>query len=279
MTGITLGGYRRYQDDQYRKLREHGYDCCDFCMADTEDALYSGTEAEFAARLAKERAAAEIAGIRIHQVHGPWRWPFQDATEADRAERMEKMKKSIRGTALLGCRYWVIHPIMPYGIHDAGTELADQTWEMNFAFMCELLKTAKEVDVVICLENLPFTQFSLASAEAVKRFVAQMNDENFKACLDTGHAAVFPGADVAGAIRLLGEDIRVLHVHDNDGLDDRHFMPYFGVIDWASVKQALQDISFTGVLSLESSLPRTLPEAQVENAQRLLAGIAKQLAE
>ena len=51
------------------------------------------------------------------------------------------------------------------------------------------------------------------------------------------------------------------------------------MIDWASVKQALQDISFTGVLSLESSLPRTLPEAQVENAQRLLAGIARQLAE
>ena len=132
MTGITLGGYRRYQSEKYRKLREHGYDCCDFCMADTEDELYRCTEAEFVARLEEERIAAEAAGIRIHQVHGPWRWPFRDATEADRAERMEKMKKSIRGTALLGCGYWVIHPIMPYGIHDVGTELADQSYGASF---------------------------------------------------------------------------------------------------------------------------------------------------
>lgn len=279
MTGITLGGYKRYGAEKYRKLRAHGYDCCDFPMADTEDELYSCSEEEFTARLIRERENAEAAGIRIHQVHGPWRWPFRDATEEDRAERLEKMKKSIRGSALLGCKYWVIHPVMPYGIEDIGTELADKTWEINLAFMGELLKTAKEAGAVICLENLPFTRFSLASAEAVKRFVKRMNDGNFKACLDTGHAAVFPGGDVPGAIRLLGEDIRVLHVHDNDGVDDRHFMPYFGVTDWAGVKQALKDISFEGVLSLESSLPRALPEELVENAQRFLGGIARELAE
>ena len=87
--------------------------------------------------------------------------------EEDRKERMEKMKKSIRYTAVLGCKYWVIHPIMPFGVCEKDTEDAQKTWDMNIEFMSELLKVAKEVGVTICFENMPMLQFSLAKPDKI----------------------------------------------------------------------------------------------------------------
>ena len=121
-------------------------------------------------RQTKKKLAAE-AGISIHQAHGPWRWPPRDLTAEDRAERMEKMKRSIYIAHLLGCPNWIVHPIMPFGIEDLDTENAAKTWEMNVEFMTELLKTAKEYDVTICLENMPMTKFSMATPEKILEFV------------------------------------------------------------------------------------------------------------
>ena len=155
-------GYGRWGEERYEKMKEHGYDCADFNMADTNDEIYSLPEKEAEALLYAEAELAKKAGIEISQVHGPWRWPARDFEEEDRKERMEKMKKSIRYTAVLGCKYWVIHPIMPFGVCEKDTEDAQKTWDMNLEFMSELLKVAKEVGVTICFENMPMHKFSLA---------------------------------------------------------------------------------------------------------------------
>ena len=112
--GITAGSYGRYpRETRYHIMKADGFDCIDFGMANTETGPYTLSDTELDAYIARERALAEEAGITIWQVHGPWRWPPQDTTEEDRAERMEKMKFSIDVTARLGCKNWIIHPIMP----------------------------------------------------------------------------------------------------------------------------------------------------------------------
>ena len=122
---------KRWGDEKYKRLRSIGFDCIDYQIADTNTFIYSLPDGELRAYLKKERALADEAGIKIHQIHGPWQWPPRDLTEEDRAERMEKMKKSLYIAHLLGCRYWIVHPIMPYGIEEAGTENADKTWVLT----------------------------------------------------------------------------------------------------------------------------------------------------
>lgn len=63
------------------------------------------------------------------------------------------MAKSIRGTAMLGCGNFVIHPIMPFG--DDKDPEPERLWEMNYEFMSRLCKVAQEHQVVICFENMP----------------------------------------------------------------------------------------------------------------------------
>lgn len=277
---LDVTGYGRWGEKTYEKLREHGYSCSDFCIADTDTIIYAGTQAESDAVILREKELAAQAGIEITQVHGPWRWPPLESTEEGRRERMEKMQKSIRATALLGCKNWVIHPIMPFGVSELGTEDAPKTWEMNLAFMQELLQTAKEYDVTICLENMPMLKFSMAKPAEILRFVQTIHDDHFKICLDTGHVNVFSELDISEEVRRLGSEIRVLHVHDNKYGTDAHFMPRFGTLDWDKFAIALRDIGYTGSFSMETMPPKMLADGifeelchvQVKLARDILAG-------
>ncbi len=258
-TGISFNmygeGYNLYGPDCYKKIREHGYSCVDFALGNTDTPVYNSPHSEAKSILLREKARADAEGIEIWQVHGPWRWPPRDLASEDRAERMEKMKRSIEFCGILGCKNWVIHPIMPHGIEDIGTGRERSTRDMNLEFMSGLLKTAKDNDVTICFENMPMPEFSLASPKDVLEFVRTVEDDNFKICLDTGHVSVFDGADPAQSVRELADEISVLHVHDNKAGKDLHLMPYLGFIDWAEFSKALKDVGFGGVLSLETCYP------------------------
>ena len=272
---VFSSGDCRYGDDRYKKLKEHGFSCIDFNMSNTNTALYTSTKAD--ELLLREKFLADAAGIEINQVHGPWRSPPRDKTPEDRAERMDKMKKSIRFTSLLGCKNWVIHPLMPLGADDMLTGNEKGTWDINLRFMRELLVTAKEYGVTVCLENVPMTYFSLAKPAAILKFIQEIGDENFKICLDTGHVSVFADLSLCDEVWRLGDKIKVLHIHDNNCGKDLHLAPYFGTTDWKAFARSLKDIGFDGVFSLETVAPNALSDALFEKSSILLYEIANEI--
>lgn len=270
-------GYGRWGKDTYKKVREHGYTCSYFNMANTDSLIYTLSKDESDAFLLNERRLAEHAGVEIEQVHGPWRWPPQDFTAEDRLERKEKMIKSIRATSILGCKNWVIHPLMPFGTSDILDNKQEETWQINLSFMRELLLVAKDYGVTICLENMPMPDFSMAKPEKVLEFVNEINDDNFKICLDTGHVNIFPELDLAEETIRLRKKIQTLHVHDNRTGSDFHFMPHFGDIDWDKFVKALKSISYNGCFNLETCPPKTLGDDIFDDTCKILFKIAKKI--
>ena len=251
---------RKWGENHYNKLKSFGFDYYDFDMANTNTVPYTFDEKEFADYLRHEKELADKAGITIWQVHGPWRFPPADGTVEDRAERLEKMKRSIQGSAILGAKYWVVHPIMPYGLNDVSSGKAKDTYELNLEFMSKLLPTAKQEGVTICLENMPMTDFAIASPTAIVDFIKEINDQSFAMCLDTGHANIITSwLTPAQSIREYGKYIKVLHVHDNHGNRDEHALPFFGTIDWKDFSKALHETAFDGVVSLECFPSDKLP--------------------
>lgn len=277
--GIESGAYLgRYGfAEGLKKMVAHGYEALDYQdFCNTETPLFQCSEAEFEKRLKEERKQIEDAGLVISQTHGPWRWPPQDFTEEQRAERFEKMAKSIRGNAILGCENFVIHPIMPFG--DNQDPEPEKLWSMNYEFMGRLTEVAKEYGVVICFENMPMRALSLSRPSEILKFVKNINSDHFKMCLDTGHCAVF-GESPAEAVRLIGKDIlRVLHIHDNNGQGDLHWIPYTGVIDWTDFAAALQEIGFEGAASLECAVPGKIPADIRDLAELSLCRMAYKIA-
>ena len=267
--GATLGS------SALEKLKSLGYDALDYQIADTKSEIYAMSEEESLAFLRRERERIEKAGLFVNQVHGPWRWPPRDYEEADRIERMEKMKRSMRMAVALGARYWIVHPLMPFGIEDIGSGKEEETHSINLAFMRELLAEAKKNGLVICLENMPFPKFSIATPEAILNFVKEIGDEDFRICLDTGHVGTYEDLDLAEETLRLGSYIKALHVHDTFTSHDYHLAPYSGKHDWEKFGAALLAIGYEGVCSLETWPSAALPLDLLEDELALLAKKAK----
>lgn len=260
------------------RMASQGYNCVDYqSFVNTNTYLFEVSNSEFEEILKMERTAYENGGIEIAQAHGPWRWPPQDFTAEDREERFAKMAKSIRGTAILGCKYFVIHPIMPFG--DNADPDPDKLWEMNYEFMDRLCRVGKENNVTVCFENMPMLALSISTPEACLRFVKTMNTPWMKICLDTGHCAVF-GKQPGESVRLIGKEyLATLHVHDNNGKGDFHWLPYTGVIDWEDFGKALGEIEFEGTFSLETGIKNELTGKEQEKAELELVKTAKKIIE
>lgn len=277
--GVLVNGYEEKfgEEEGRRKFLEAGFSCVDLSLAGTEGWAYNDPEDDAKAELKKIYDELKNDGIEINQIHGPWRYPPRDFTEEDRCERLERMKRSIRMSAHMGCKRWVIHPIMPFGTEDVGTGNEEKTWEVNKAFMSELLKVAKEVGVIICFENMPFLKLSLSSPQSIVKFVREMNDDNFKICLDTGHANVFHDMTIGEVVRLMGDKLEVLHVHDNNGKDDFHWIPATGTLDWEEFGKALVEIGFDGVFSYETEVPKNMTNGAYEYVGKAFVSFGKEI--
>ena len=269
--GSAISLFSSCGEQRYQKMKACGFDYADVGISGELDGK---SEQEYEKRWLDEKLLAQEAGVTIGQVHGPWRYPPHDETTELRAERADVMRRSIRVTGMLGCRFWVIHPIMPYGPDsDFDTK---RFWSINYDFFTALLPTARENKVTICFENMPMKNLSISTPEKTLEFVSLMDDEHFQFCLDTGHCAVF-GIQPADAARMAGDRLKVMHVHDNRGKRDEHLLPYTGIIDWADYRLALAEIGYNGVFSLENGWNECLPNAPMKVKFECLAAVAKQL--
>ena len=277
-TGIIDTAYTAHYgwEEGLRRIAAHGYYGIDYQgFVDTETPLFALSEEAFIAELERQKKAIRAAGLTVYQTHGPWRYPPRDATPEDRAERMEKIRRALLGTAVLGSKRFIYHPLMPFTTEDGGHET--ETWEINLPFMREMADLAAPYGITVCLENMPMRNFSLASTDAILRMVKAVDRPNFKVCLDTGHCAVMK-EDPAEAVRLLGDYLETLHIHDNNGSRDLHLQPFAKTIDFPAFARALREIGFRGVLSLECGHGVGLPKALREQEELLLSEKVRYLA-
>lgn len=279
--GITSGAYLGKEEsvDGLLRMKKHGYDCMDYnFLSETDTEIYRVDDAEFVKRLTDLKKKTDSAGIEIYQTHGPWRFPPQDATKEDRAERFEKMTKAVKATALLGAKYFVIHPFMPFGWDENPDR--DAFSEINFEFLSRLAEVGRENGVVICLENMPMLRLPLSNPFETLDMVKRVNSPFLRVCLDTGHSLIL-GVQPAAAVRKIGKEyLACLHVHDNDRSGDKHNIPFTGTTDWEDFAAALKEIGYDGVLSLETDVSYTfrLPESLKEYFEIGIADMAKFLA-
>lgn len=240
-----------------RLIKSHGFSCLDYSLANTNAPFYALSEKEFENFLTEERKTIESEGLSISQTHGPWRYPPRDLEPEDRAERFASMSKAIRGSAYLGAKNFVIHPLMPFGAYS--DENPEQMWEINFEFMTRLARVGEENGITVCYENMPFYSSPITTPHHVLEMAKQIGSKYFKICLDTGHALIC-GVSPADAVREIGKEyLACLHVHDNNGENDLHDIPLTGILDWPDFAASLREIGYEGVFSLETGVPE-IPE-------------------
>ncbi|MBQ1942390.1 MAG: sugar phosphate isomerase/epimerase [Clostridia bacterium] len=251
----------------YQLLAEAGFHAVDhgdtMSLYRPFEGLFSLSEEEFIAHFQAEHAAITAAGLTCCQIHLPFpTWPDPNPNapwswEEEYAYIKNAFRRSFTAARILNCEYAVLHCAMRCGWEKDDNPAL--TFEKNMQLFCELLPLAKQNGVKIALENMPNAWIPSALPQSLTAMIDAVGDsENFVACLDTGHANL-TGKEVTPAayVRALGGRLKVLHVHDNDGVFDCHALPFTGVIDWEEFGAALAEINFNGVLSLEALLDET----------------------
>ncbi len=274
--GITSGKIAHLGKERYEKIKKFGFDAIDFTMMDTGSPIYTCREEELPSLIEAEKALIVQSGIEISQTHGPWTYPTKDGTEEERAVSLALMHRAVCATALLGCRYMVVHPVFPFGTHEP-TEVADETFAINVAFFRALMPTARAHGVTVCLENMPFHHYALSHPKDILRVIAAVNDPHFAMCLDTGHVGVFPTLDLYEEMLRVKDAVRVFHIHDNDTAHDLHQLPLFGKMDFAPFARAWRELYADATFSFETAPPRTLSPALFEQMLSLMPALAREI--
>ena len=258
----------------YSRMRAHGYTAADHNLSDTDKPWYSSVS-EMDRYCDRVRKAAEENGIFISQIHGPW--PTDDTTAENRAKVTEWMRRAVYACARMGSRHMVLHPVMPYGW--ASEEDADVAEKLTVDLLSTLVPTCEKEGVILCLENMPMMAHRISRIPMIVQAVEKVGSPYVGICLDTGHCNVF-GDDLGAMVRASAKYLKVLHVHDNNGKQDQHLRPFDGTANWKSFTDALREIGFTGVMSLESNGPSVhLPLPLRESLEHHIVNIARYLAD
>ena len=214
------------------------------------------------------REALERTGIFPHTIHTPMTGTnLASSIEAIRRDSIARIADAMRYLGEVGGRTAIVHPTghptpdeEPYALENRGAVM-----ERSHRSVTELVAVAAETGVRMALENLgsrtrnPYRP--LSSMQELRAFIAGFPPEHVGLCLDTGHACI-SGLDPAEQARIASERLCALHIQDVDGLEDCHWVPGRGVIDWSAVGEALAAIGFDGAWTMEAMTSSTETTAE-----------------
>ena len=128
--------------------------------------------------------------------------------------------------------------------------------------------------VRLALELLPRTCLG-NTVDELLGVVSELDSPAVGVCLDVNHL-MDRYEEIPGAVRQLGEHLFTLHLSDYDGVDEKHWMPGDGVIDWPTFLQALADIGYAGPFNYEATPSGGDPPSRIAeyeaNFRRLVPG-------
>lgn len=192
------------------------------------------------------RNASEKTGVRIHSVMNSahWKFPLSSADPQVVATSMKGMETSLRNAKLWGADTVLLVP----AVVNPETSYVD-AWKRSQAQIRKLIPLAQELKVVIAVEDV-WNKFLLSPKE-FNEYVDSFKSPWVKAYFDVGNI-VFYGYP-QDWIRTLGNRIVRLHFKDFRFRDRRaEFVPLReGDINWKAVHQALSDIGYKGVATVE----------------------------
>ncbi len=181
--------------------------------------------------------------LKLHSMHSPMytdeMWGrsgphahinITDRNKAARLQWVGEIKRALEIAETIPFKYLIQH------VGVGGQEFSEYYIEAAFTALEELTLFAKQRGVEILLENTPN---ELATAEKLELFNT-MTHLNMNYVFDVGHAHM--GAGIAHEFEIMKRRIRSLHVHDNDGKEDKHLFPFSegGSIDWTSTMELLR---------------------------------------
>jgi len=236
-----------YWDDKeghsLEEIREAGFSCIELNLDNYQAPADTVTKENFA-RYDRAVQAAKELGLEVWSVHLPFGglWDISVLDDAVRGTAIEGLVEIMDWVRGWGSGMLVIHPSFePIPDEERAERLAKAGESIRL-----LSGEAAKRGLRLAVEDLPRTCLGKNAAE-----IAAMIQEAPEAavCCDTNHLLTETPEDF---IRAIGSRIRTLHVSDYDGVDERHWIPGRGIVNWGGVMQALVETGYSGPFMYEA---------------------------
>lgn len=182
------------------------------------------------------------AGIRIWSTHVPYGEDVDISNPDDnhRTAAIGRVKEFIDLGLEMKVRYVVLHP----------SERIDESTRSTRVLKCreslrELSAYMKGKNVSLAMESLP-PDFLGNSSQELIRLVEGIDRVGI--CFDTNHLVPEKPEDF---VRAAGKYITTVHIADFDGVEQKHWMPGRGVINWRLVLDELAKAGYKGPFMYE----------------------------
>lgn len=237
------------------RMRQAGIACIELNLHPL-DVADLGVRAK-AIRIVEE---ARGLGLDVWSVHIPFgvNWDPSSPDEEIRAGVVEKVRAALEFAGEMGVGIAVFHPSWePIEPAERAERLAICKRSLG-----GLASDAARVGVRLAVECLPRTCLG-HSADEIEWLIA--DEPGLGVCVDVNH--LFREAPER-FIERLGSRIITTHISDNDGADEKHWMPGTGVLDWTGILGALDRTGYAGAIMHEVRVQE--PEELADTYRRLL---------
>jgi sugar phosphate isomerase/epimerase len=222
-------GYKTSNKERFKLIKEAGFDTV---------CLWWGNEFgdyDEDKNLLPERARS--IGLEVENVHTPFQETNYIWTDSINAEAIVDRYKN----CILDCS---THNIPTAVVHLSSGNTPPPISEIGLDRIKAIVELAESKGVNIALENL-------RKPEYLEYVFSNIQAKRLGFCYDSGHENCFTkGIDY---LKLYGDKLMALHLHDNDGSDDQHKIPGEGTISWEAVARKIQATGYKGAMCLEIS--------------------------
>ncbi len=255
--GASTGIMKDFSQESFNKLKAAGIDYIEMGPAVFRDKSLE----ERKAFVADIKEKADRTGVKLWSVHLPFSREQDISTlnDEDRENMIRECKEIFELWQPMNPAKFVIHP--------SAEPISDEERELRIANSIASLKILTEEmkrypGSSLAVENLPRTCLGNTSAELLRIVNAVGN--GLEVCYDSNHMLQESPEEFAAN---LGSLITTVHMSDYgyvDGrLDERHWLPGEGVINWTNVISELVKAGFQGPFLFETSMRRPDPETNV----------------
>lgn len=228
----------------------------------------------------KMREYADSKGMVCNQAHAPFPVAIKD-DDIKTQEIFGRIVMAIEGASILGAKNIVVHG----ADHLYSIVSSEKLREYNMDLFKRLIPYCQKFKVNVAVENVwgyKTNTFHIlpgfcGMVEDFNRYIDELDSPFVVGCVDIGHIAL-TGSDVYDWIVGAGKRVKALHIHDNNYLQDSHYPPFLGDIDFGKVIKALKDIEYCGDLTLEISY-RNIPDKLMPIALQYAYGAVEYLKE
>lgn len=181
-------------------------------------------------------------------------------------ETVSYVAEFIKKGADIGIDKFVMHP----SVEPIDPSVRAEHKKRAMDSLNKLAEIAHEAGGMLCVENLPRTCLCNTTEETAE--ILSVN-EKLRVCYDTNHLL---NNDNVNFMKTFADKIVTIHVSDCDFINERHWLPGEGKVNWIEIMDTLQEIGYAGVFMYEIRFQ--CPKTIIRNRDLTFADFAKNAA-